>query len=103
ESHARQHLNTRRDHIRRVVATAESRFDYGDLHAASGELVVGGRGQRLELSHVVTVGQRPVDEVRGARGTLDRGREGRGLEIALVDLDPLRERDQVWRGVRAGP
>ena len=99
----RQHLDLRRDHVRRVVAAAEARLDHGDLDAAARQRVVGGRRQRLELGHLVVVGERAVHELGRVGGTGHGGREGGFGKRPLPHLDSLRERAQMRRGVRAGP
>ena len=99
----RQDLDLRRDHVRRVVAAAETRLDHGDLDAAARQGVVGSRRQRLELGHLVVAGECPVHELGCVSGTGHGGREGGFGKRPLPHLDSLRERPQMRRGIRAGP
>jgi hypothetical protein len=95
EAHRGQDLHLRGDHVRGVEAAPQAGLDHDDLDPAAGELVVRGRGQRLELGHVVVGLGGAVDQL----GRLGRAAHRRG-EVALRDrllphLDPLAERAQV--------
>jgi hypothetical protein len=98
-----EHLHLRRDHVGRVVASAEARLDHGHLDPLPRELVVGRGRERLELGHAVVLVERAVDHPRRAR----HGRHGRAELVPrqrpLPHLDPLRERTQVRRRVGARP
>ena len=56
EADVRQHLDLGRDDVRRVVAAAETGLDHRRLHTLARELVVGRRGQRLELRDGLVLG-----------------------------------------------
>ena len=101
EPDARQHLDRRGDHVRRVPAAAEPGLDHRHVDLARGQLGEGGGGQRLELRDAVVRGRRAVDERGGVRGALDRARERARLDVAVVDADPFGERDEVRRQVGA--
>ena len=95
EPDAGQHLHLRRDHVGRVVATAETGLDHRCPDSPARQLRVGGRRQGLELSHAVIARERVIDELRCVRGALHGRREGRRLEVLIIDPDPLRERHKM--------
>jgi hypothetical protein len=102
EPDAGEHLHARGDHAGGVVAAAEPGLDHRDLDLAARQLVVGRRGERLELGHAVVGLGGAVHERRRVRRALDRGREVLLRDGLLPHLDPLAERAQVRRGVAAG-
>ena len=103
QADAGQHRDRGGDHVGRVVASAETRLDHRHLHLLAGQLGVGGRGQRLELRHLVVGLGVAVDQRRRPAGAADRGPELRLGDVVAVDADPLGERLQVRRQVGAGP
>ncbi len=101
EADAGQDLNRRGDHAGGVIAAAEPGLDHRHLDPPRGQLAVGGGGQHLELGDAVILGRRAIDELRGAGGASDGGAEALGLEVPLVDPDPLAEGDEVRRYIGA--
>ena len=74
------------EHVGRVVAPTEPRFDDGDIDLLRRELGEGGGGQHLEL--------------RGAVGVRPDTREGLvEVGVGSVDLDPLRPAADMGRDV----
>ncbi len=84
----REQDDSRVDHIRRVVATAQSGFDDRDVDLLRAELRQRGGGEDLELGRSFGVRAHAVD---------------RALEVRVVaaDTDPLRPRPHVRGVVRA--
>ena len=103
EAHVREHLYVGPDHARGVVAASEPGLDDGHRDPGTGQLPVGGGGQRLELGHAVAGLERAIDLRGRLGGAGDRLCKALVGHRAATDLDPLGPRDEMRGQVGAGP
>jgi hypothetical protein len=90
ETDAGQHRDPRRDHVRGIEPSAESRLDHPDLDPRPGEGDESGCCRDLELRHLLPFFQRPVDRLRRRGDASHGGRECLGGDLLPPQLHSLR-------------